>query len=60
MLFSRKSYSKIYTDSKILTWDANRFLQSVSKIINDLIYNVKRFGEPWTSILNEVILPFEV
>ncbi len=58
-ILKKKLYSKTYTDIEILTWDAKRFLRSIYRRANDLVYSVRRC-EPWTSILNEVVLPFKV
>ncbi len=59
-VLKKRLYSNIYTDFETLTWDAKRFLRSISRGANYLTYSVKRCGEPWTSILNEVPLPFKV
>ncbi len=56
-VLKKKLYSKIYTDFETLTWDIKRFLRSISKRVNDLIYSVNRCGEPWMLILNEVTCP---
>jgi Transposase and inactivated derivatives len=45
-VLEKKLYSKMYTDFETLTWDAKRFLRSISKKVNDLIYSVNRYGEP--------------
>ncbi len=60
VVLKKRLYSNMYTDFETLTWGAKRFLRSISKRVNDLTYSVKRCGEPWTSILNEVPLPFKV
>ncbi|BFI76889.1 hypothetical protein YN1HA_29870 [Sulfurisphaera ohwakuensis] len=50
---------KLYKDFNTLIWDAKRFLRLIYKRVNDLNYSVERCGELWTSILNEITLPFK-
>mgnify|MGYP001773062507 FL=1 len=59
-LLKAKLYKKIYNDFETLIWDTRRYLQSISKRGKDLKYSIERCGEPWTSILNVVTLPFKV